>query len=151
MAVPVFKLGFNSIKRNYPQIDFRIAFNNPFTIGSTLKKPNMRPLSLTSNAVYLFSCPCCNARYVGSSTRWIQHRICDHKGISCRTFLPLSKPSFSAIREHSHNSDHPFTDSSFEILTVSSTKTDLLILESLYINKLKPSLNTGTAVQLYTK
>ena len=141
----------NSIKCNYPQIDFRIAFSNPFTVGSALKKPIMRPLSLTSNAVYLFSCPCCNARYVGSSTRFIQHRICEHKGISYRTLLPLTKPPFSAIREHSHNSDHPYTDTAFEILTVSSTKTDLLILESLYINKMKPNLNTGTAVPLFTK
>ena len=115
------------LKESFPHIDFRFVFTNQFTIGSLLKKAKPKPFDLTSGAVYLFQCPRCNARYVGSTSRWLQHRIRDHKGVSIRTQFPLSKPSYSAIREHSEAEDHPFTYRDFEILTT-SFRTDLLIL-----------------------
>ena len=108
------------------------------------------PSDLCSNIVYLFSCPRCNARYVGSSTRWLKHRILEHMGKSIRTSLPLSRPSFSAIRQHSHTEDHPFTHKDFKILSTTSNRLDLLISESLHIQKMKPELNTNTAFQLLT-
>ena len=140
------------LKHSFPQIDFRIVFTNSFKVSSLLRKPKERPFNVTSNCVYLFSCSCCTARYIGSSIRWLTHRICDHKWISNRTSFPLFNPPFSAIREHSENSDHNFTDRDFSILSVANNRSDLLILESLYIEKMKPSLNRQTtAVQLYTK
>ena len=142
----------NILKESFPHIDFRFVFTNQFTIGSVLKKMKPKPFDLTSGTVYLFKCPRCNARYIGSTSRWLQHRISDHKGISIRTGYPLSKPSYSAIREHSEEEDHPFTHRDFEILTTSPFRTDLLILESLYIMKMKPTLNNTTvAYQLYTQ
>ena len=140
------------LRQSFPQVDFRFVFTNQFTISSLLKKPKPRPFDLTSGSVYSFSCPRCNARYVGSSTRWLQHRISDHKGISIRTGYPLSTPMYSAIREHSETHDHAFTYKDFKILNTASFRTDLLILESLYISKMKPNLNnTTTAHQLYTQ
>ena len=138
-------------KRNFPQIDFKMVFSNNFTIASLLKKQKEKPFDLTSNVVYLFSCPCCTARYIGSSTQWISHRICGHIGISTRTNLPLSKPPFSAIRNHSEETDHPFTHRNFEILTSNPHRSDLLTLEALYIHKMKPSLNSQLPVQLHTQ
>ena len=142
----------NVLKQSFPQIDFRFVFTNQFTIGSLLKKSKPKPFDLTSGSVYLFSCPRCNARYVGSSSRWLQHRIADHRGISTRTGYPLSKPMYSAIREHSMAEDHPYSQSDFKILNTASYRTDLLILESLYISKMRPSLNNSTsAFQLFTQ
>ena len=142
----------NILKESFPQIDFRFIFTNQFTIGSVLKKIKPKPFDLTSGAVYLFKCPRCQARYVGSTSQWLQHRIANHKGVSIRTGYPLSNPMYSAIREHSEAEDHCFTHQDFEILTTSSFRTDLVILESLYIAKMKPSLNNTTvAKQLYTQ
>lgn len=70
-------------------------------------------------------------------------------GISTRTSFPLTNPPFSAIRYHSEDSDHRFTYTDFRILSTSSNRADLLTLESLYIDKMKLSLNRNTAVQLF--
>ena len=142
----------NILRDSFPQINFQYVFTNTFTIGSYLKKSTPFPFDLRSSVIYLFSCPSCSARYVGSTSRWIKHRISDHLGRSFRTNLPLSNPQYSAIREHSHNSDHLFTYTDFEILNSTPFRSDLLTLESLYISKLKPELNgTTTAGQLYTQ
>ena len=142
----------NILKDAFPQINFRFIFTNTFTIGSYLKKSTPIPFDLRSSVIYLFSCPSCNARYVGSTSRWIKHRISDHLGRSFRTNSLLSNPQYSAIREHSHNNDHPFTYTDFEILNSTPFRSDLVTLESLYISKLKPELNgTTTAGQLYTQ
>ena len=144
---------FNDILReSFPQIKFNFIFTNKYTIGSLLKTPQPLPFDLRSSVVYLYSCSRCNSRYVGSTTRWMKHRVLDHCGRSFRTNLPLTKPSFSAIRDHSHDNQHPITHDSFTILASAPFRSDLLILESLYINSMKPDLNnTTTAVQLYTK
>ena len=140
------------LRESFPQINFRFIFTNRFTIGSFLKITTPLPSDLRSCVIYQFSCPSCNARYVGSTTRWLKHRILEHMGRSFRTNLPLSRPQHSAIRDHSHNNDHLFTYDSFRILNSTPFRSDLLTLESFYINKMKPELNcTTTAVQLYTQ
>ena len=141
----------STLKHNFPQIDFRIIFTNDFTVGSVLRRSKDKPFDLTSNVVYLFKCPCCTARYVGSCTRWLSHRCREHAGFSVRTSFPLSSPPFSSIRNHSEENDHPFTHKNFEILTSNPNRADLLTLESLYINKMKPSLNSQLPTQLFTK
>ena len=73
--------------------------------------------------------------------RWFEHRILEHKGLSIRTKLPLSKPQFSAIRDHSRLNNHLFTNRDFSILTGVSLKQDLLIAESILIKKMRPELN----------
>ena len=140
------------LRKSFPQIDFRFVFTNRYTIGSFLKKPSTLPLDLRSCVIYQFTCPTCTARYVGSTTRWFKHRVLEHMGRSYRTNLPLSKPQYSAIRDHCHNSNHALTWDAFKIINSSLFRSDLTILESLVINKMKPQLNcTTTAVQLYTQ
>jgi len=89
------------LQNHYPQIKFMFVFTNTNNIAKFLKQPMRCNSDMCSNVVYLFTCPCCQARYVGSTSRWLRHRILEHKGKSVRTGLPLSNPSFSAIREHS--------------------------------------------------
>ena len=139
----------NILKHSFPQMDFRFVFTNSFTIGSFFKKSSTLPVELSSCIVYLFTCPQCNLRYVGSSTRWLKHRIQEHRGRSFRTNLPLTSPPFSAIREHSLSLDHTYTHGDFSILTFASNRLDLVISESLLIRKMKPTLNNNlTAFQL---
>ena len=136
----------------FPQIQFKFVFTNSVTIGSYLKKRNSLPAALCSCVVYEFKCPSCGARYLGSTNRWLSHRIQEHRGVSIRTGLPLSRPSASAIRDHSHEHDHLFTHSDFKVITKVSNRLDLSISESLYIHKFKPELNYGLVpIQLYTQ
>ena len=131
----------NILKHTFPQIRFQFVFVNSFTIGSLFKERSSLPVDLSSGSVYLFSCPQCGLRYVGSCSRWLRHRILEHRGLSIRTGFPLSKPSHSAIRDHSLAMDHPFTNQDFTILTLTCNRLDLVISESLFIGRMKPELN----------
>ena len=109
------------LKNAYLHIKFNFVFTNNNTIGNFLKKRSRPSPDLCSNVVYLFKCPNCQIRYIGSATRWLKHRILEHKGKSIRTGATLAKPSFSSIRDHSHHHNHPFTSTDFEILSSSFT------------------------------
>ena len=144
----------NKILTNaYPQINFRFVFYNNNSIGNFLKRKEKRNSDLLCpNVVYMFTCPSCTARYVGSTSRWLIHRILEHKGKSIRTGTFLSKPSFSAIREHSHLHDHPFTTEDFKVLSSHHNRLELNISESLAIQATKPELNnTLTSTPLFTQ
>ena len=133
------------LKPSFPQVDFRFVFTNSFTIGSLLRERATLPADLNSCVVYLFTCSQCALRYVGCSSRWLRHRILEHRGLSIRTQYPLSKPSFSAIREHSLSQDHVFTNQDFSILSLHSNRLDLVISESLFIKKMRPELNNNAS------
>ena len=136
----------------YPQVQFKFIFSNSNTIGNFLKTLSTLPTSLQSNVVYEFKCSSCHARYVGSTSRWLLHRVLEHQGKSTRTGHFLAKPSFSSIRDHSHQCDTPFSITDFHILTPCHSRSDLLTSESLLINKLKPSLNNASsATPLFTQ
>ena len=96
---------------------------------------------LSSSIVYQYVCGNCNASYVGKTLRNFSIRIDEHKGISFRTKYRLSKPAFSSIREHSEKCDHMILNQNFSILDYASHDSDLCILESIWIWKLRPQLN----------
>lgn len=75
-----------------------------------MRQPGSSHSDLCPNVAYLFLCPCSQVRYLGSTSGWVRHRIVEHKGKSFRNGLPLCRPSFSAIREHSLQHSHPLTD-----------------------------------------
>ena len=140
----------STFRKYFPQIKFQIVFTNRFTIGSLFKAKDSLPSDLCSNIVYGFSCPSCGAGYVGSTSRWLQHRILEHRGRSVRTGALLVKPTQSAIRDHAFAENHPFTHEDFKILAKPDTKLDLLISETLIIKMKKPTLNVSTtSVQLF--
>ena len=60
------------LKDAYPQIKFNFVFTNNISIGNFLKKISNPNPDLCSNVVYLFKCPSCPARYVGSTSRWLK-------------------------------------------------------------------------------
>ena len=140
----------NVLKKCYPQIKFQFAFKNINTIGNFLRRKEKRDSDLCSGIVYLFKCPVCHARYVGSTSRWFKHRILEHRGRSIRTGTQLSKPSHSSIRDHSHNTDHPFSTTDFQILSFHPNRLDLITAESMHIRRINPELNSSTtATTLY--
>ena len=91
-----------ALERYYPYIHFNFIFNNSFTIGSFFSIKDKPSHLMRSGVVYMYNCPGCNlGRYIGSTSRLLLVRICSHRGVSHRTQSPLSRPDFSAIRNHS--------------------------------------------------
>ena len=115
------------LKYSFILVECNIVFTNNYNIYTFLKKRESFSSELCSSIIYMFTCPSCNTRYIRSTSRWFKHRILEHMGKSIRTGLPLTKPSFSAIRQHSHTQDHHYTHSDLKILSASTNRLDLLI------------------------
>ena len=128
------------ISRFYPQVKPIFCFRTSFTIGSLFRVKDRIPLDLMSSVVYLYSCGQCTSSYVGQTSKQLKVRVSQHKGCSFRTNNPLTTPEKSNILHHSLTTNHPITIENFKILA-SCDKFDLRLLESLFIHKLKPSLN----------
>ena len=129
------------LSKIFPYIRFNFILINSFKIKNLFQFKDKFPVDLHSNIIYKFQCTCCDAVYIGSTTRNFFQRIAEHKGISFRTGLHLSAPPFSAIRNHCNEThgSNPL-NKEFSILSQSNS-TNIRILESLYISQLKPSLN----------
>jgi hypothetical protein len=139
------------LKQSFHHIDFQIVFTNPFTIGSYFKIKDRLPDDVRSCVVYNYQCSCCNARYIGSTTRSFKARRLEHLGKSIHTGKPLTKPEFSNIRLHSEECNHPINHSDFKILKSLPDAQSLLIAESIFIKNNKPSLNSNVrATELFT-
>ena len=137
------------LKEFYPQIMVRVIFRPKYTIQNLFKFKDIIPQELQSSIIYQYECNSCKALYIGQSKRQFKVRLFEHWGRSIRTNRPLNKPSFSAIRQHSHDCDHPMDSKSFSILTTRPTAMELPIIESLYTILKKPSLsNHETSVEL---
>ena len=104
------------LKSQYPDIKIIFVYTNKLTIGSYFKFKDKIPPVLTSNIIYEFVCSSCKARYFGETKRNLAHRISEHRGVSSRTQRQLANPSFSAVRLHSHEHDHKFTNTDFSVL-----------------------------------
>lgn len=115
-------------------------------LGNFFKIKDPIPTSLRSNLIYKWQCGGCDATYVGKTTRSAWMRWFEHLGKSYRTGNYLSRPSYSAIREHSEETGHPLHIDDFSVLTTAQFATDLDILEVLYTIKIKPSLARNVAV-----
>ena len=85
--------------------------------------------------LYLFKCRCCSASYVGQTTRHLHTRIAEHLGISPITGKHSTNPAISSILSHTNASGHPANFDDFQILSSSSDSYEVMIHESLFINK----------------
>ena len=139
----------DNMSKFYPQIDFRFIPVNSFKISSFFNFKDRLPSALRSSVVYKYTCPSCQAGYVGSSIRAFKVRSDEHLGQSSRTGRRMHSPPHSSVRDHAEQCNVIPSRQHFEILDSSSNK-DLRLLESLYIKALKPRLNnTQSAVPLY--
>ena len=133
------------LTRFYPLVDVKIIFHSPVKIGNLFKfKDTLLPL-MRSNIVYSFTCPNCSSgtkQYIGCTERTLKVRIDGHRGVSYRTQTPLTSKESSAIRDHCMKCKINLSYNDFKILLPSKSKYSLLILESLLIKSLNPSLNS---------
>ena len=105
-------------------------------LGDALSVKEQKPSLINQHSVvYKFSCPLCDAEYIGLTTRHLFQRIEEH----CR--------SSSSICRHLQQ-DHDTTPRSldlaknFAVLRKCQGKMDCLVYEMLLIKKYRPSLNT---------
>ena len=114
--------------------------NTKLTVGSFFRYKDKLPLSLSSSVVYKYTCGQCPATYIGLTKKQMKVRISQHRGISYRTNLPVTNVEYSKIYNHLVDSNHEIKEENFSILS-QCNEIDLNILESIYINDKKPSLN----------
>ena len=129
------------LKANFPAVEFKFVFTNGFTIGSFFRMKDIIPESVCSNIVYKFECPNCHVRYLGVTSRALKVRIHEHLGKSHRTGLYLNQMKFSAIRDHSLETDHPFSEKDFTIVARFNNSEDAILGEKILIGKQNPELN----------
>jgi hypothetical protein len=128
------------VSQFYPQLVLRLCFRNMFTVGSFFHNKDRIPTLVRSNVVYWYQCGQCDATYCGETTRHLQTRIAEHRGVSARTGRSVASPLNSNIRDHSLNNDHVIQSENFKIISTSNSF-DLRTVESIAIHKLNPSLN----------
>ena len=120
----------------------------PIKVILTLRKlktvlPSLKPAvekSFKSGIVYQITCPRCNSRYVGQSVRHLLTRIKEH----ARTSTPVGSHFQSC------NNNTISIDNDVEILDISNSQRQLLVKEALFINSIKPSLNTKDEYRSHT-
>ena len=132
----------------FPHLKLNLIFKNSFSIGSMFRHKERLPSELCSSVIYKYMCALCNKCYIGSTTRQLKCRIAEHKSLSVRTNLPLSKPPFSSIMEHQLNTGHLVNSNNFNIIGSQNNSISLRLLESLFIFKLKPEMNGLSPVDL---
>ena len=100
---------------------------------------------MRSCIIYEYNCPKCNfGKYVGCTKRLLKVRIDSHKGVSYRTGCTLGAKDGSPIRDHANKCHHNIQYDDFKILAQAPNQSSLPFLESIYIKKLSPQLNTQT-------
>ena len=101
--------------------------------------PSLKPkveMSLRAGVVYQITCPCCGASYVGQSRRHLTARFREHV-----------RPKGTMGKHLSECEGAPATitlEDNCKILAASTRDSEsyLLTLEALWIDELKPALNT---------
>ena len=139
------------ISTYYPKLDFFPIFTNNFKIKSFFRYKDRLDASLCSNVVYNYTCPNCQAGYLGISSRHLVTRATEHMGVSARTWKKVSCPKFSAIREHIERNNSSRTHANapecsvslkdFKIEARARYPSDLPILEAILISEKRPDLN----------
>ena len=133
----------------YPQVNIRVIFKPKLIMQNLFKFKDAIPPELQASVVYAYRCHCCSAMYIGKSKRQYRVRIFEHLGRSLRTNRQLSKPPFSAIRQHAEDTDHPVKVDSFSILSSRPNAMELGVVETLLTIREKPSLcNNERSVEL---
>ena len=128
------------LREFYPQLNIRVIFSAKQTLQNFFKFKDTIPLYLQSSIVYKYTCNSCNAMYIGKTKRHLKSRIFEHLGKSVRTNQWMTKPPFSAIRDHAQQNDHPIRNDSFSVLGSARSDQELLIMESLHQVTVKPTI-----------
>ena len=105
------------------------------------------PALLRSHVIYCFKCQSSGASYKSGTCRHLNKRISNHMRILARAGKNVVNPFlYTSILSHQYNTRHLVVFDDFIIPSCSSLESELLLHQSLLINKVKPSFN-GTLAQ----
>ena len=127
-------------KLHFPQINVRIILSNKNTIGSMFPTKDRVPFNIRSNVIYMYKCDGCTSSYIGSTTRRLGERVCEHMGISFLTGARTTNAR-SSILDHSRETGHPILKDSFKVVGGCRADNNILLLESVFIKYHRPDLN----------
>ena len=133
------------VKELFPELFFRVVFKSGRNLGSWFKYKDSISDDLRSQLIYKYTCPTCNAGYIGCTTRHFRTRIHEHLGVSARTGAPTSTSTpLSCVAQHIKSHKHVGTVENFEIIHNPSQKSLLKIAETILIQREQPELNDRT-------
>ena len=131
------QIAANAVRRQLRDLSRKICVTlQPFFVSKKLEqdlKPKEIKPSIVNRqcVVYKFACDLCDADYVGYTARHLHQRIAEHK--------------YSSIGKHlleAHGDKNLLNEGQFRVLKKCHGKFDCLVYEMLFIQELKPSLNT---------
>ena len=127
----------------FPAYKIKIALRAGIKIGSLFNYKDKISSKSRSHVVYKFTCGDCNVTYIGKTIRHFKVRMCEHLGISHITgkLRKYNPNQDTAIKKHLRDTGHQCSCDNFEIINRANTDLELLIKESLLINKHNPVLN----------
>ena len=131
------QIAANAVRRQLRDLNRKICVTlQPIFVSKKLEqdlKPKEIKPSIVNRqcVVYKFACDLCDADYVGYTARHLHQRIAEHK--------------YSSIGKHlleAHGDKNLLNEGQFRVLKKCHGKFDGLVYEMLFIQELKPSLNT---------
>ena len=132
------------VDKYYKDVEFRVMFTCPKTIGSLFVFKDKVPPDLRSSIVYKIKCKSCNASYIGKTERCLIRRKGEHstgKGAG---------ENISSCFKHSKQTGHEMDYENIEVLDKANTHKKVLLKEMLHIQKEKPTLNVQKGSSLFT-
>ena len=127
----------------YKDSKLKIVYKSTCKLRNIFSCKDITPVHLQSLVLYKFLCGSCNATYIGKTKRHCKIRMCEHLGTSYKTGKELkwNEANSTVVRNHLKNERHNGDFNNFKIVGFARNDFELLIKESLLINKLKPCLN----------
>ena len=129
------------LKENFPDVKLQVVFRSPIRLSSLFKFKDRFSTLMCSSVIYKYTCSSCNATYYGKTTRNLKVRCMEHLGIN-RSGHKTTSFGQSSIGDHITKPAHNGTMEDFKIIAKSDNAFDLLIYESLLIQKDRPNLNS---------
>ena len=118
-----------SLKKQVPLCKIIFTIRKLKTCLPSLK-PDVEP-SLKSKVVYKIVCPCCQACYVGQTSRHLLYRVREHKRKN------------SPVGEHFQKCNSELTMENVKVIASTFKSINyLMTLEALFIKDIKPTINT---------
>ena len=131
-----------SIQQHLPNIRINFIYRASTRLRTLFTFKDKIPSNLISGIIYKFKCSRCNSTYIGESIRHTKRRFCEHLGVSALSGKTMLNPPPSRIRDHKLECNCNPALKDFKIIGRDSiSEHRLLIKESLFIHRDKPSLN----------
>lgn len=136
--------------KDIPDIRFSFVYRASTRLRTLFSFKDKIPSYLRSGLIYKFTCPSCNAVYIGETKRHEKTRFCEHLGISALTGKNLKHKKDSHIRDHLRQCKTEINYDCFKIIGRDNlSKINLKIKESLFIHRDKPAINVqGSSIPL---